>query len=336
MKNTTMRIIAVICLGIFIYIIIREGPGTIWNLLKDVSWYNWALLILLRFAYLNLRTLNWMLICRRYKIRCSFRSLFKARLVGYAVGFISPQPKVGAEAVRALMLNNTGRREAFASVVVDKTTELLATIGLIVIGVIVAIFVFEMPGSLQMTFLAVTAFLVLFIAYLYRQQRKGFFIWMLSLLKKFKIRFKKLENDREKIHDADTLISDFYRIHTKTFIQVFLLYIIQFFFWAFEYFVTFLAVGIKTASYPESLLILALSNLAFTLPAVPGSLGIYEITFITIFKVLSIPVSSGIIFILVRRVLGLLISGAGIIPLFTEKTRDKLKEKAEYIPFVEK
>ncbi len=336
MKNTTMRIIAVICLGIFIYIIIREGTEKIWSLLKDISWYNWLLLFFLRFLYLNLRTLNWGLICRKYGIHIPYWPLFKARLTGYAVGFFSPQPKIGAEAVRALMLENISRRKAFASVVVDKTTELLATIGLIVIGVVTAIFVFEMPTGLKVTFLTVTAFLVLFIAYLYRQQQKGFFIWLMDLLKKFKIRPKKLENDRVKIQESDVLISDFYRVHKKTFTQVFLLYIVQFFFWALEYYVTLLAVGIKGTSYADSLLILALSNLAFTLPAIPGSLGIYEITFVTIFKILSVPAGLGVIFILIRRVLGLTISGIGIIPLMRGRTRDKLKDNAEVIPFVKK
>lgn len=336
MKSTTMRIIAIICLGIFIYIIIREGPEKIWNLLKDIAWYNWVFLFFLRFLYLNLRTLNWGMICQKYDIKTPYWALFKARLIGYAVGFFSPQPKVGAEAVRALMLENISRRKAFASVVVDKTTELLATIGLIVIGVVTAIFVFEMPTGLKVTFLAVTAFLVIFIAYLYRQQQKGFFIWLMDLMQKLKIRPKKLENDRVKIQESDVLISDFYRVHKKTFTQVFLLYIVQFFFWAFEYYVTLLAVGIKSTSYADSLLILALSNLAFTLPAIPGSLGIYEITFVTIFKILSIPAGLGVLFILIRRVLGLTISGIGIIPLMQGRTRDKLKDRAEVIPFVKK
>ncbi len=110
----------------------------------------------------------------------------------------------------------------------------------------------------------------------------------------------------------------------------------QFFFWAFEYYVTLLAVGIKGISYAESLLILALSNLAFTLPAIPGSVGIYEITFVSVFKILSIPAGLGVIFILIRRVLGLAISGAGIIPLMQGRTRDKLQDKADVIPFVKK
>lgn len=331
-----MRIIAVICLGIFVYIIIREGPQKIWILLKGIAWYNWVLLFFLRFLYLNLRTMNWGLICRRYGISTPYWTLFKARLIGYTVGFFSPQPKVGAEAVRALILENTSRRKAFASVVVDKTTELLATIGLIVIGVITAVFVFKMHTGLKLTFLAVAAFLAVFVAFLYRQQRKGFFIWLLDLMKKFKIRPKKIVNDRVKIQESDVLISDFYRIHKKIFSQVFLLYILQFFFWAFEYYVTLLAVGIKGISYAESLLILALSNLAFTLPAIPGSVGIYEITFVTVFKILSIPAGLGVIFILIRRVLGLTISGIGIIPLMRGRTRDKLKDNAEVIPFVKK
>jgi len=336
MKNKTMRIIALLCMGLFVYIIFREGPKIIWNLLKSIAWYNWILLLFLRFVYLNLRTLNWGLICKKYNINSSYWTLFNARLVGYAVGFISPQPKIGAEAVRALILEKESRRKAFASVVVDKTTELMSTIGLIVIGVIVAIFVFDMPAGLKLTFLVLASFLVLFVTYLYIKQKKGFFIWMLDLMRKLKIRPRKLEDERSKIQDADTYISGFYRKHKKTFIQVYLLYMVQFLLWAFEYHVTLLTVGIKGTSYLESLLILALSNLSFTLPAVPASLGIYEITFVTIFKILSIPISMGILFILIRRILGLTISGIGVIPLLVGKTRRKLREEDVQVPFIEK
>lgn len=331
-----MRIIAILCLGLFVYIIFKEGPKVIWNLLKNIAWYNWFLLFFLRFVYLNLRTINWGLICKKYDINASYWSLFKARLVGYAVGFVSPQPKIGAEAVRALVLENESRRKTFASVVVDKTTELMATIGLIVIGVIVAVFVFDMHPGLKLTFMALAAFLVVFVTYLYLKQKKGFFIWMLDLMRKLKIRPKKLENERDKIQDADTYISGFYRNHKKTFTQVYLLYMVQFLLWAFEYHVTLKIIGVAQTSYPESLLILALSNLSFTLPAVPASLGIYEITFVTIFKILSVPISLGILFILIRRVLGLTISGIGIIPLLKGKTRRKLKKEDVSIPFVEK
>ncbi|MBD3413102.1 MAG: flippase-like domain-containing protein [Candidatus Aminicenantes bacterium] len=336
MKNKTMRIIALICLGVFVYIFFKEGPVLIWNLLKEIAWYNWMILFFLRFVYLNLRTVNWGLICKQYDIKSSYGDLLKARVAGYAVGFISPQPKIGAEAVRALVLDKVSRRKVFASVVVDKTTELLSTIGLIVIGVIIAVLVFNMPLGLKMTFMGLAAFLVLFITYLYRKQKKGFFIWLLDLMKKLKVHPKRFENERDKIKDADIYISEFYGIHKKTFVQVFLLYMVQFFLWAFEYHITLLTVGIQGVSYPESLLILALSNLSFTLPAVPGSFGIYEITFVTIFKILSIPISMGITFILIRRVLGLTISGIGILPLLKGKTRRKLREKKLSLPFQEK
>jgi uncharacterized membrane protein YbhN (UPF0104 family) len=91
-------------------------------------------------------------------------------------------------------------------------------------------------------------------------------------------------------------------------------------------------VGAKGITYPESFLVLALGNLAYTLPAVPASLGIYEITFISIFKILGINDSLGITFILVRRVLGLFISGIGIIPLLKRKSLCELRKKADSSP----
>lgn len=324
-----MKVVAVLCLALFVFIFFKEGPKVIWELFKNIQWYNWIILFSLRYIYLNLRTVNWGLICKRFDMNIPFWKLFKARLAGQAVGFLSPQPKIAAEAVRALVLEDVSQKKVLASVVVDKTTELLATIGLIVIGVVTALIIFEIPSGLRLTFIILTLLLVSVIGYFFRKQQKGLFTWLLDLMQKLRIKPWNLESQREKIQDTDLYIADFYRIHKKTFAHVFLLYIVQFLLWAFEFHVSLLAVGVKGITYPESFLVLALSNLAFTLPAVPASLGIYEITFISIFKILGITDSLGIAFILVRRVIGLVISGIGIIPILKRRSLRKLKKRAD-------
>jgi uncharacterized protein (TIRG00374 family) len=329
MKNKLMKVIAFLCLGLFFYIFFRVGPKVIWRLLTDIAWYNWLILFSLRIAYLNLRTLNWGLIAKKYDMHIPYWQLFKARLAGQAVGFLSPQPKIAAEAVRALVLEDVGKAKVFASVVVDKTTDLMATIGLVVIGVITAVIILDMPPGMKWTFILLTLFLALIIGYFYRKQRKGLFIWLLDLMQKFKIRSRRLESHRDKIQGTDAYISEFYRLHKKTFALVFLLYIMQFLLWAFEFHITLLAVGAEGISYLDSFLVLALGNLAYTLPAVPASLGIYEITFMSIFRILGIPIRMGITFILVRRFIGLSISGIGIIPILKRKSFRELRKKTD-------
>ena len=327
MKNKVIKVIAILCLGLFFYIFFRAGPRVIWELLKEIPWYNWLILFFLRFVYLNLRTVNWGLIGKRYGMNIPYWRLFKARLAGQAVGFLSPQPKIAAEAVRALVLENVSQTKVFASVVVDKTTDLLATTGLVVIGVISAIIIFDMPPGMKWTLIVLALFSALIIGYFYKKQRKGLFIWLLDLMQKLKIKSRRLESRRDKIQGTDVYISEFYRLHKKTFAHVFLLYIGQFLLWAFEFHVTLRAVGVKGITYVDSFIVLALGNLSYTLPAVPGSLGIYEITFMSIFRIMSIHASLAITFILVRRVLGLIISGIGIIPILKRKSLRDIGKK---------
>jgi len=331
-----MKVVAIICLGLFVYIFFRQGPKAIWGLLKDIAWYNWMILFFLRFMSLNLRTVNWRLVCKKYDMHIPYWTLLKARLAGLAVGFLSPQPKIAAEAVRALMIENVSQKKVFASVVVDKTIELIATIGLVVLGIIIAIFILDMPNELKLMFIMLTIFLVFLISFFYLKQRKGFFIWMLDLMKKFRIKSKRLENQRDKIQDVDVHISDFYLQNKKTFTKVFLLYIVKFFLWGFEYHVSMLSVGVNGITFLDSFLVLALSHLSFVLPAAPSSLGIYEITLMSIFKILSIHASLGIAFILVRRVLGLIIAGIGIFPILKRKSLPELRKKAASVPSKEK
>jgi uncharacterized protein (TIRG00374 family) len=324
MKNRLMTALAVLCLGLFLYLFIKVGPARIWGLLKDVAWYNWLLLLLLRLAYLILRTFNWSLICGKYGISASPWILFKARLAAQAVGFLLPQPKIGAEAVRALLLENISKRKGFASVV------------LVVLGVLAAALIFPMSFGLKITFLALTALLALVIAFLAVKQRKGFFIWLMDVLKKMRLRSKHLEKHRDKIQETDTYIKEFYGRHKSTFVLVFLLYSVLFCLWAFEFQVTFRIVGASGVSFLDGFFILALGNLSYTLPAVPASVGIYEITFVTIFRILKIEAGLGMAVILIRRVLGLFLSGIGIFPILRRKSLRRLRDEADAVPSIKK
>ena len=51
-------------------------------------------------------------------------------------------------------------------------------------------------------------------------------------------------------------------------------------------------------------------------PALPASLGFYEITYVSLFVLLGIDLEAGTALILIRRILGLVWAGIGIVPLW--------------------
>jgi uncharacterized membrane protein YbhN (UPF0104 family) len=52
---------------------------------------------------------------------------------------------------------------------------------------------------------------------------------------------------------------------------------------------------------------------------IPASLGIYEITYVSLFALLGINIQFGLAMILIRRIMGLSWAGLGMIPMLTKK-----------------
>jgi uncharacterized membrane protein YbhN (UPF0104 family) len=159
-------------------------------------------------------------------------------------------------------------------------------------------------------------FLVLL--YLMSKQKRGLFTWGLDRLGKIKIRIPALEKKREKIAETDAHISGFYARSPATFFLLFASYFVMTVIWAFELFVTFRFVGHARPSLLQCFIIVTLGAFSTFVP-IPGSLGVYELTYVSIFALLHIELSSGLAVVLVRRILGQVWSGLGLIPLLRKR-----------------
>lgn len=315
MQQKIIKILAFVSLALFIYIFFKIGPLYIWQNLKKLSWEKLGILIFMRLAYWFLRTVNWRMVFIKFESTVPFWHLFWARLAGHAVGYLTPSAKIGGEAARALMVEKTNKKKVFASVTVDKTIESLATILLVVVGVVLAIIKITMPDTQKAVFILLAVFVCFVAIFLFNKQRKSFFIWLVDTLKKVKIKFKYLEKNRDKIRETDAYISDFYSHHKSTFFWVFVLYVILVLLWTFEIYLTFLFVGADNITYLDCFLIVSLGTFSFIIPAIPAAIGIYEITYISLVTLIGIKIDFGVAMVLMRRILGLLLAGIGLIPM---------------------
>lgn len=319
-QHKIIKIIAFISLVLFFYILFKLGPLNIWQILKKTTWYQFLILVFLRFLYWALRTFLWGTILAQYEEKTPFRQLLSARLAGHAVGYLTPSAKIGGEAVRVLMLEKVNKKKAVASVVVDKTIELLAFSLLFLIGVCAAVIMIPMPGSKKIFFIGLAILLIMLVAGLFRKQKKGLFLWLLDLFKIIKLKFAFLEKNRDKIKETDAHISDFYTNHKGVFFRVFVLYLFFILLWAMEIYITFLCVGMENISYWDCFLLVILGAFAHSLPFIPASIGVYEITYISLFVLLGIDMDFGLAVILLRRTMGLLWAGLGMIPMLSKRT----------------
>jgi uncharacterized protein (TIRG00374 family) len=244
-------------------------------------------------------------------------------MAGHAISYLTPSLQLGGEPIRAMMVSGSNKRKNLASVIVDKTIEILMMIFFIIVGVAIAVTQIPMPRRYKYIFTAFVLLSLLFAVIIFVKQKQGFFIWIVNMLEKIKIKFKFIERNRARIEETDEYISNFYRNHKKAFLNVIFLNCFIFLFWTAEIYLALLFIGAQGTTFLNSFLILTLGSIVILLPTIPASLGTYEVTYVAIFILLGLGADVGITLTLIRRILALIGAGAGLLAMLRSQVRDK-------------
>jgi uncharacterized membrane protein YbhN (UPF0104 family) len=129
---------------------------------------------------------------------------------------------------------------------------------------------------------------------------------------RFGVRPRWAEKSRPALRDVDETISSFHRDHRAAIPAVAALYMLSYLIWAFEIDVTLRFLGAPGLTLVKSLLVVSLGNVALLLPTVPASLGVYEVTNVGVFAVLGWPAGLAIALSIIRRLLALAWTAAGL------------------------
>jgi len=320
LRTWIFRLIGYAGVGLFIYLIVRTGPKEILRALGRLSLLEIAVLMGLRLLYWVVRAVNWRALLVASGERVPFREVLGARVAGYAVSYLTPAGNLGGETVRIFCLDSVERNKTLATVVVDKTIEFLAGLSTIALAVVFLITEFALPRSRKIELFAAIAGLMLVLIFLILKQKQGLFTWALDTLRKIKIRIPFLESRRDKILETDAHISEFYSRNKPLFLALFGSYFAQAWLWAAEIYLTFLFLGGQKPSFFKCFLIVTLGSFYSFLP-VPGSVGVYELTYVSLFALLRIEMSAGMAVILIRRFVGMIWAGIGLVPLLRKRSR---------------
>jgi len=327
MQRKIIKLTALICLGFFVYFIMRANPKELLRLLGRLSLLGILLLISLRVLFWVIRTVCWRSVLHCCSSgRASFATLFWAEMAGHAVGHFTPSAKLGGDAIRAMMIASVPKNQALASVVVDKTIELIATILMMSVGLFITLVRMRMGSTPRAVFLSLTAFTAVLIYILFRKQKQGLFIWILDTLKKLRIKSKYFEGKRERLIETDEIIAAFYSRHRGAFLKVFLLYIAMTLLWAVEMHLSFYFIGLHAITPLKSFLVTMLGIVANIVPVIPAGIGIYDLSYLPIFAIFSIPLRFGITVVLVRRLLNLFMAAVGLLPMLRSRSHPPAKE----------
>ena len=315
MRKKILRISLVVGILLFCLVVYKVGPGQILNYIKRLSWKSFLVLFGLRIIYWILRTFNWKTVARFFDTRQSYFLLFEARIVANAISYLTPSAMLGGEPIRALMMDGTSRRKNIATVVLDKTIEIITMSFFTILAVVIAIICIPMPVQYRILFIVFVVLTIFLCLFLWLKQKQGFFIWIFNVLGKIKIRSRFIERNKEKIRDVDGYISDFYRNHKTKIPLIAFLYSLTFLFWVAEIHVTLLFLKAPGLTLFKSFLVITMGNVALLLPTIPASLGVYEITNVGIFALLGWRADIALSMAIIRRILMLLWTGIGLLAM---------------------
>ena len=149
-KLATLRpVLAGAGLAVIGFLAIQVGPEAIWSAFRTLSWRLGLILVFPTCLAVVVDTFGW-----RFTFPTpprSFGRLFAARLAGEAVNLGTPTASVGGEPVKAYLLRpEVPLRDGLASVVVDKTTGVVAQVLLLLVGILVGSGLLSVPRSLTL------------------------------------------------------------------------------------------------------------------------------------------------------------------------------------------
>jgi len=198
--------------GLFAWILRTADLPAVWKTLTALHW-RFGMVLLFYIVIFGLDTLGWRYALRPHaQAKIRWDRLFRARLAGEAVNYVTPTAWVGGEPVKAALLAERygiPMVDGMASVVVAKTTFALSMLLFIVLGLFVTLWTQPIsPAVLKWVWVVLPFLLTLMVIFLlvqfFQPFRRGS-AWMSKISPRW---FSQLES---KVHQWDEAITSFYR-----------------------------------------------------------------------------------------------------------------------------
>lgn len=211
------------------------------------------------------------------------------------------------------MADCSDRKISIASVIVDKTIEFMSVVLFIFAGVVILFYRIPLPVKLKTYFIVGLSLAIIMVLFLFSKQKKGLLGWIVDVIHKINLHPKFVEKNIQKIKETDVYISEFYKSNSIAFIKTFLLYALLTLIWVVEIHIGLIFIGVTDMPFVDSFLITVLGNLGLMIPIIPGSLGVYEATYIGLFALVGKGADVALTLVLIRRLIALLLAGFGLL-----------------------
>jgi uncharacterized protein (TIRG00374 family) len=224
-----------------------------------------------------LHTLKWKIVMNSFKIDIPFIQLFKYKIAGFGVSYITPSAHIGGEPVRAHLLtknHNIEFKKSLSCVVIDKSLELILNGLFGCIGIAIVLFNFTLSKKTT-TVMILSFFTIISIIYLFYRltlKEKGFFTTVFKFLRIDKIKILiKYEDD---IKEFEQHIISFFKYNLKAFFKASFVFFVTWILMFIEYKIALMLLGYN-ASFTALFIVISLIALAYIVP-IPAALGSLE------------------------------------------------------------
>lgn len=248
-----------------------------------------------------LLVVRWKIICAQHGIKAPVHRLFGYRMVGFAVSYITPGPKVGGEPLRAALLTkeDTEFPRALSSVIADKTIEMTSFGVMFIFALLIAIATLDVSTQVRSVLVLLTAMLVVLVLYGFSQMLQG----KDPVLRTFRTlrlhRLPFLRKYHEELQEFEDNIHGFYGSDRRSFWKAQAVSAIAWMGSLLEFKILLLMLGID-ASFVEVFLVYSVVGIAYLIP-VPLALGTLEASQATLFAALGMSLAAGATLALITR-----------------------------------
>ncbi|MBR9693297.1 flippase-like domain-containing protein [Candidatus Woesearchaeota archaeon] len=313
----TKAIVGSVLGGLALSIILVWGVGAeeILATFLHAKWYLILAYLTTSIAIAIAVTKKWAVALDAYGVRLPFGTLFIYRLIGFAVGYVTPTAHVGGEPVRAMLVGQDGipYKISFSAVIVDKLIELMFNLSVFFLGALIIANSSSFPIVARVSIFIISLILII-AATLFTYQvfkKKKIFVPLLKFL-----RFNKRKNwakIKKTANDMELLIEFFYAKRKKHFHKSILLNAILWCLMFAEYKVALLILGYDASLFGIFLFLTGV-GIAYSIP-IPAALGVLELGQISAGALLGLNAAIGVALAFLIRIRDLAWTIIGLVML---------------------
>lgn len=270
------------------------------EILRNLAILRWTFPLVLALAGLwhLSNSIAWSLAFPPGAFRPRFASLFKAKLAGDAISQLTPLANMGGEPLKAYLLKSQApTSRGLASVVVNKTAQILTGLIFSALGFVQIVLYWDLPQALprsvQLGLGGILAICALLIWLLHRQQRR-MFSSLLALVRRLGVKIEWLDSKVAKVARIDIHIGQFYQRHKARFAAVLFFHGLAWMLGTCETYVILQALGVGIG-FDVALLLNSLSLIINSLFFfMPSSIGVLEGGQVFLFLTLGLNPAAGL------------------------------------------